>query len=79
MTVIQHLVDGLMEDRKSDSNKTITKEQYRQWAAGFVFEGLRGQRYGQSFCNQFGIKDNILYYSSTVEEADRYIQRNYVR
>jgi hypothetical protein len=59
--------------------KRISRSEYDQWARGFVFEGLRDQRYGQSFCNRFGIQDNILFYSRTVEEADRYIQRVYVR
>lgn len=56
----------------------VTQEQYRQWAAGFVFEGLRNQRYGQSFCRHFGITDNILFYAGTVSEADQYIRENYI-
>ena len=56
----------------------ISKQEYLQWAAGFIFDGLRDQRYGQSFCNRFEIHDNILFYSRTVAEADRYILENYV-
>jgi hypothetical protein len=79
MTAMYHMVDELMQDRRSDHRVRVSQEDYKQWARGFVFEGLRDQRYGQSFCNRFGIRDNILFYSSTVEEADRYIQENYVR
>ena len=79
MTAIAHMVDELMQDRRPDNQVRVSQEDYEQWARGFVFEGLRDLRYGQSFCRRFGIQDNILFYSSDVEEADRYIQKNYVR
>lgn len=59
-------------------SEKITQEQYLQWARGFVFEAMRDQRYGQSFCNRFGIQDNILFYASNVADADRYIRENYL-
>jgi hypothetical protein len=79
MTAMYHMVDELMQDRRSAEGVRVSREDYDQWARGFVFEGLRDLRYGQSFCNRFNIRDNILFYSSDVEEADRYIQDNYVR
>ena len=78
MMVIDHMVEDLMRE-PTDQKIRVSQEDYEQWARGFVFEGLRDQRYGQSFCNRFGIQDNILFYTSTVEEADRYILKNYVR
>ena len=77
--VMQWTVNEMMQDHDYRAVKTVTQEQYEQWARGFVFEGLRDQRYGQSFCNHFGIQDNILFYSRLVEEADRYIRKMYVR
>ena len=79
MKAMSHMVDELMQDRRPEHKGYVPREAYEQWARGFVFEGLRNLRYGQSFCNRFGIQDNILFYSSTVEEADRYIQENYIR
>lgn len=79
MTAMYHMVDELMQDRRPDYRVHVSQEDYEQWARGFVFEGLRDLRYGQSFCNRFGIRDNILFYTSTVEEADRYILKNYVK
>ena len=78
---IKHIVDELMQETRPSQKlaKKVSRNAYEQWARGFVFEGLRDLRYGQSFCNRFGIRDNILFYSATVEEADRYIQENYVR
>ena len=79
MTAMYHMVDELMQDRTKENPVRVSRDDYDQWARGFVFEGLRDLRYGQSFCNRFGIRDNILFYTSTVEEADQYIQKNYVR
>lgn len=77
--MMQQMIDSLTKE--PDVNTTvfpISKREYLQWAAGFIFDGLRNQRYGQSFCNRFEIHDNILFYSRTVAEADRYILENYV-
>lgn len=79
MTVIDHAVKTLIESRNSSENVKVSRKNYEQWARGFIFEGLRNQRYGQSFCNTFEIHDNILFYSSTVAEADHYIQKHYLR
>ena len=82
MTVISHMVEQLMQDFDPDEElkfRRVSPEEYQQWARGFVFEGLRNQRYGQSFCNHFGIQDNLLFFAGSVEEADRYIQKHYIR
>ena len=79
MTAMYHMVDELMQDRRTETRVRVSQEDYEQLARGFVFEGLRDLRYGQSFCNRFNIRDNILFYTSTVEEADQYIQKHYVR
>jgi len=77
---MQWVVNEMMQDRGHPGYiKQVTEEQYLQWARGFVFEAMRDQRYGQSFCNHFNIHDNILYYASTVAEADHYIQETYIK
>lgn len=76
---IAHMVKELLDHGEPRNHAQVTQEQYLQWARGFVFEGLRNQRYGQSFCNQFGITDNILWYERDYQVADAYIHQNYVR
>ena len=63
------------------ADRMITYQEYRDWQRGYIFDGLRSVRYGQSFCNHFSITDNILFYHVllTTEEADRYIRRTYIR
>lgn len=75
---MKRIVEELLREPQVDK-KLISKEDYDQWARGFIFEGLRNQRYGQSFCNYFDIQDNILYYANNVADADRYIQKNYLK
>ena len=73
------IVEELLKAKMPSSNVKISPRDYEQWAREFIFEGIRDQRYGQSFCNRFGITDNHLYYAGSVAEADRYIQENYVK
>lgn len=59
-------------------SRKVTLEEYQQWKKEFTWEALQGQRYGQNFCNKFGISDNILYFERDPEWADSYIQRQYL-
>ena len=60
-------------------NNHIPQEEFEQWQQDFTFEALQGQRYGQSFCNRFGITDNLLYYTQwPTEQQDDYIRRYYI-
>ena len=57
----------------------IDREEYEQWRKDFIWEALHGQRYGQSFCNRFGLHDNHLFYNTgSVEWADEYIRKTYI-
>ena len=76
---MEHMVKELLNHSEPRNHAQVTLEQYLQWARGFVFEGLRDQRYGQSFCTEFAITDNILWYERDYLVADDYIHRNYVR
>ena len=73
-----HMVNELLAKDLQRRTK-VSQSEYEQWAREFVFEGLKNQRYGQSFCNRFNIQDNILFYSTTVDQADSYIQKQYIR
>lgn len=77
--MMHHLVEDIMRSQQPSRNDKISQEEYLRWARGFIFDGLRSLRYGQSFCNHFGITDNILFYSRNTEEADLYIQKNYIK
>ena len=77
---IQHTVDELMLARDGrKAQEELTRESFERWDREFIFLAMQGQRYGQAFCNHFGIRDNILFYEGRNERALEYIQKKYVR
>ena len=61
------------------NNLKITKEDFEVWQKDYTWDGLHGIRYGQSFCNRFGITDNLLYYTTwPAEQIDEYIKKVYI-
>ena len=57
----------------------VSQEDYELWQKDVIWDCLHGLRYGQSFCNRFGISDNLLYYTTwPADQIDAYIQREYV-
>ena len=77
MTVWESIMDQLNLEESSEPIK-ISLEQYEIWKKDAVFDGLRGLRYGQSFCNSFNIQDNILFFTMNHVDADLYIRRLYI-
>jgi hypothetical protein len=66
-------------DRTDKPSGPITLAEYEQWRESYTFLALQGQRYGQSFCNTFGITDNHLYYNTGgVDWSDAYIRKTYL-
>jgi hypothetical protein len=66
-------------DQTDGPNELITLAEYEQWRESYTFLALQGQRYGQSFCNTFGITDNHLYYNTGgVDWSDAYIRKTYL-
>ena len=56
----------------------VAAADYNNWKKLYTFEGLKNQRYGQSFCNHFGIQDHRIYYEQNWERCDAIIQRDWV-
>lgn len=57
----------------------ITADDYEQWRHDYIWEALHGIRYGQSFCNHFGVTDNHLYYAAgDISWCDKYIRKTYL-
>jgi hypothetical protein len=75
--VFKQIVD--FADRTDEPSVSITLAEYEQWRESYTFLALQGQRYGQSFCNTFGITDNHLYYNTGgVDWSDAYIRKTYL-
>lgn len=77
------LVFGSMSSNLTDHSGTaflhqVPEDKYEQWQKEYVWDALQDQRFGQSFCNTFNIKDNIIYYERDWVRADAYIRRHYI-
>jgi hypothetical protein len=66
-------------DRSGQIRSPITEAEYEQWKKDYIWEALHGIRYGQSFCNHFGVTDNHLYYApGDIAWCDTYIRKHYL-
>jgi hypothetical protein len=66
-------------DRANNTTRSVTQQEYNTWRQEYTFLALRGQRFGQSFCNTFGVTDNHLYYNTgNVSWSEQYIKENYL-
>ena len=73
----EQIVDFANAD--SEPKNLISPEDFDIWQKDVIWDALHGIRYGQSFCNRFGILDNLLYYTTwPTEQQDEYIKKNYV-
>ena len=60
-------------------NNHISKEDFEIWQKDVIWDALHGIRYGQSFCNRFGISNNLIYYSTwPIEQMEDYIRKYYI-
>jgi hypothetical protein len=57
----------------------ITQDEYNVWKSKYIFEAIKGREYGMCFCQDFGIVDYILRFSTSMVEANEYIQRTYIK
>ena len=70
--------DLLAMDARVERRNSIFQAEYDAWRDEFVFDGIRGMRYGQSFCNHFGITDYVLFYMLDWDRADQHIRKLYL-
>jgi len=59
--------------------KTITHTEFTKFDQEYVFDAVKGQRYGQAFCNRFNITDFILMTTQNVDSCKKYIKNIYIR
>ena len=70
--------DLLAMDARVERRNSILQAEYDAWRGEFVFDGIRGMRYGQSFCNHFDITDYVLFYMLDWDKADQHIRKLYL-
>ena len=74
-----HLMQELMlAQHGRPAQETLTQESFDQWCHGYIFDAMRNQRFGQAFCNHFGITDNLVYYERDAEKCKAMIRKQYL-
>jgi hypothetical protein len=78
-SIFENMTADLMAiDARVERQHRITEAEYSEWKRAFTFDGIRGARYGQSFCNHFDITDYVLYYKLDWTSADQHIRTVYL-
>lgn len=66
-------------DDETSLYRTVTQEQFAEFERYLVVDILKGLRYGQAFCERFGISNaSPLYHFRGREISERWIRENYL-
>jgi hypothetical protein len=57
---------------------SISPSDYEQWKKQYTWDALHDLRYGQSFCNYFGIQDHRIFFERNWLVCDTFIQREWI-
>jgi len=67
------------DNQRTKVPEPISLEDFEMWQKDVIWDALHGIRYGQSFCNRFGVSDNLLYYTTwPPEQMEDYIRKHYI-
>lgn len=78
-TTFGNMATNLVRPVSEDRRHFVSQDQYHEWRRQSVFDALKGQRHGQSFCNKFDVTDNILFYAHDWADADHRIRTLYLQ
>ena len=76
--LVRDMVDCATKQGARFVPNSISRSRYEQWKKQFTFDALKNQKYGQSFCNYFGIVDKRILYESNWLVCDTVIQREWL-
>ena len=72
------MIGDLVREVDRNQELKITRAKYQAWRKDYTWLGIQGQRYGQSFCNTFGITNHVLWYTKEWTRADDIIRTQYL-
>ena len=78
MSSMLHILRELSTMDRPRCKRRVTDSEYRAWQRHYTWDALKGTRYGQSFCDHFQIRDNILSNYRSVPYAERHIRNHYL-
>jgi hypothetical protein len=60
------------------AQEPLTPENYDRWCHEYLFDAMKDLRFGQAFCNHFGITDYHIFYERDVEKCKTMIRKRYL-
>jgi len=62
------------------TNKLISKQEYEVFCKEYIFDQLKGKRFGQAFCERFDIVNDMVMQLLIDEDIAReMIEENYIK
>lgn len=58
--------------------RRVSSQEYSAWRHSYIFDALRGLRFGQSFCNHFDITDYRIMFCSDADRAEHIIKQEWL-
>lgn len=57
----------------------ISKQEYEIFRKEYIFEQIKGKRYGQAFCERFNVNDMVVNCLVDEDIAREMIEENYIQ
>jgi hypothetical protein len=79
MSVFGSMILELSTEAYKDNDfKPITQDEYATFCKEYIFEKLKGIRFGIAFQKRFGVRDRVLSIFSEQIDAMKHIERYYI-
>ena len=79
MSVFGSMILELSTEAYKDNDfKLITQDEYATFCKEYIFEKLKGIRFGIAFQKRFGVRDRVLSILSEQIDAMKHIDRSYL-
>lgn len=73
MNAFEHLVKQISQKARAPITTQILRSEYQIFCKEYLFDNLKGKRFGQAFCERFNIVDYILIIEPSTEYSKNYI------
>lgn len=78
MNAFQLIAETLIANN-IDATTHVSKKEYELFRKEYIFEVLKGLRYGEAFCERFQIKDPVISRITNINLAEELIKANYIK
>ena len=74
-----NMIAGVLGRINDAHPKTISKQDYELFRKEYIFDQLKGMRYGKAFCERFQIDDPVISRLIDTDLAEELIEVNYIK